>query len=136
MTSIRKVNNIKKNPQKINIACEQITFNPMDETVTIIACELKNNQHNNENTDIPNNSKLTELSPINISDDVVENDGHHYSSTRDDVVDIISLGVIVLLLLIWMSVFISVEIKESEYNNTYNNISLNNEFMDKESSFT
>ena len=39
------------NLQKINITCDQITFNPLEETITILACDFKDNIHDEETND-------------------------------------------------------------------------------------
>ena len=144
MASLQKVSNIKENLHKIDISCEQMTFNPMDETVTIIACDIKNNGrknkststqntskygHYNNRTNVSNESKHMKLPTLHTADATVETDRYDYCSTSDGAADTISLVALCLLVLIWVSVFIIVKIQESEY---INSIYIDPEFMDEE----
>ena len=96
---------ITENLDRINISCDQITFNPLHDTVTITACKLKPGLHNtNKNTHQYNDNETTSLviTP--------EQDEYYYDwSNHTSVGDVICLGSIVMLILIWLSVFIFYE---------------------------
>ena len=133
MASLQKVYNIKENLRKIDISCEQITFNPVDETINIISCELKNNLCKNRSTSISYISKPMKQPAVHNGDLIEENDRYDYCATPDAVVDTICLGAIFLLILLWMGVYTFVTIKEAEYINSFNNTSMDTEFIDEDS---
>ena len=87
----------------INISCDQITFNPLHETVTITACKLKSGLHNsNRNIHQYNNPNDNETTSL-----VITSDQDEYDWSNDTSVgDVICLGSIVMLIVIWLSVFI------------------------------
>ena len=93
---------------KINISCDQIRFNPLNETVTITSCKLKHNGHTNENNNLRNCLKTTTNHNPNNNKKVEYTSYNWY--IHEDIVDWICLGVIVLLILVWLSVFIYYEI--------------------------
>ena len=131
MASLQRVYCIRENLHKIDISCEQITFNPMDDTVTISACDLKNIRRNNKSTNTPKNSRKMKQPSVHNGGIIVDNDRYDYCSTSNAVADIICISTIALLVLIWIAVFIFVEIKESDFHNS---IYLNNtHFMDEAS---
>ena len=48
---IKEHKNVAQKPNQINILCNQITFNPSEETITIIACSLQHkssSHHHNQ----------------------------------------------------------------------------------------
>ena len=102
------------NSHRINIVCDQITFDASEETITIHACKLKSGLYKQELTTyqsttsngniktIPNQGKLLELNTE--------------WSIRLELGDVICLTVIVIILLIWLSIFIFYVNKDNEYN--------------------
>ena len=130
---------MSSNLQKIDITCDQITFNPLDETITILACEFKDNQSdkvltghkvlnpcinsikepivNNrqkiEQTPHANNVKERTRSKANTSNELNVEDGHWL--VQASTVDKICLGVIFMLMVIWLTVFVYYELREKDF---------------------
>merc|ERR1712218_56846 len=103
------VKDLTENLDRINISCDQITFNPLDETVTMTACKLNPDLHNtNQNTDQYNILQADgKTAPVPNP----EQDEYNYDWSNDtNFRDVICLGSIVMLILIWLSVFIFYEI--------------------------
>ena len=101
---------ITENLDRINISCDQITFNPLDETVTITACKVKPGIHNINKTYI-NKTIDPKDDEITLQVNTPEEDVNYYEwSDHMSVGDVICLGSIVMLILIWLSVFIFYEV--------------------------
>ena len=138
------------NHQKFDITCDRITFNPLEETITILACDFKDKGHNEKPR-----SKIIKL-PIEKTKESIPDSCQKIDSTikpnrqpcwvkdydkanvsnyneRDfendpwqvqgEIVDIICLGVIVMLILIWLTVFVYYEVFY-EFPDAHNNIDL------------
>ena len=138
------------NHQKFDITCDRITFNPLEETITILACDFKDEGHNEktrskiiklpteknaesvpdgyqkiDNTIKPNCQPcwVKDYDKANVSnynERVFENDPWQ---VQGEIVDIICLGVIVMLILIWLTVFVYYEVFY-EFPDAHNNIDL------------
>ena len=144
---------MSSNLKKIDITCNQITFNPLDETITILACEIKDNQHEKVQTDqkilnpsikntkgpLSNNHQKTEQTPQsnNVKETAKTNEN---CSTELDIedgpwlietstVDKICLGVIFMLMMIWLTVFVYYELREKDFLDN-NDINTSNTYTD------
>ena len=119
-----KINDITSKSPTIKILCDQITFNAADETVVIsdavldecsnyLLPSLKHNVSYNDSI----LSHPPKVKPQIIKSNKNHNVSHHSfdSATRADIGDVICLLVIVILVFIWISVFISYYIKDATY---------------------
>ena len=121
------------NLQKINITCDQITFNPLEETITILACDFKDNRANEETNDKINHHSVGNTTDSS-SNDYPKNGRPRITSlvNKDEktrvgslnerdfedsfwliqasTVDKICLGVIFMLMSIWLTVFVYYEV--------------------------
>ena len=142
------------NLQKINITCDQITFNPLEETITILACDFKDNRANEETNDKINHHSVGNTTDSS-SNDYPKNGRPRITSwvNKDEktrvgslnerdfedsfwliqasTVDKICLGVIFMLMSIWLTVFVYYELfyEFVDYDNN-NNINNNNIYND------
>ena len=102
------IKDLTENLDRINISCDQITFNPLDETVTITSCKLKSDQQLSE----PSSDQFIKpKANTNIeSCSTFEEDEYHYDwHNHTDIRDVICFGSIVMLIVIWISVFMYYE---------------------------
>ena len=119
-----KINDITSKSPTIKILCDQITFNASDETVVIsdavlddcsnyLLPSLKHNVSCND----PILSHPPNVKPRIVNSNKKQNVSRYSfdSATRADIGDIICLLVIVILVFIWISVFISYYIKDATY---------------------
>ena len=111
---IKEHKNVAQKPNQINILCNQITFNPSEETITIIACRLqhKSSSQNHSKRERAktqfNNNIKTNLSTKNSilpSHNQIENRQILWYPPSINVEDVICLGVVLFLFVIWVSVF-------------------------------
>ena len=145
---------MSSNLQKINITCDQITFNPLEETITILACDFKDNRANEETNDKINHHSVGNTTDSS-SNDYPKNGRPRITSwvNKDEktrvgslnerdfedsfwliqasTVDKICLGVIFMLMSIWLTVFVYYELfyEFVDYDNN-NNINNNNIYTD------
>ena len=137
------------NLQKINITCDQITFNPLEETITIVACDFKDcNSYDEESNDKINDNRV-EKTPKLLSNNGQEFDKPPQTSwvnedrttrvgswnnreiedsywlIQANTVDKICLGVIFMLMSIWLTVFVYYEVFY-EFVDDDNNINIDN----------
>ena len=103
------IKDLTENLDRINISCDQITFNPLDETVTITSCKLKSDEHN---TTTCTDQYIKPKANTNIERrSTSEEEEYPYDlPNHTDVRDVICLGSIVMLILIWLTVFIYYEV--------------------------
>ena len=103
------IKDLTENLDRINISCDQITFNPLEETVTITSCKLKSDQHITEPSTYQyiKPKANTNIEPCSTSE---EDEQHYDLPNHTEIRDVICLGSIVMLILIWLTVFIYYEI--------------------------
>ena len=88
---------------RIKILCDQIIYNPSDETVTMTACQLQRSSYSSRDSFIHYSSKLSS----NLNKTKFTKDKVRYIPiwpSRADVGDVICLGstVIIIMLLLWV----------------------------------
>ena len=106
---IKEHKNVAKKPNQINILCNQITFNPSEETITIIACRLQHkssSHHHNKRerakTQLNNNIKtnITTKNSILPSHSPTENGQTVWYPPSLNVEGVIRLGIVLFLFVI------------------------------------
>ena len=119
-----KINDITSKSPTIKILCDQITFNESDETV-VISDAVLDDSSNYLRPSLKHNVSCNDSilnHPPKVKPQIVKSNKKHNvshysfdSATRADIGDVICLLVIVILVFIWISVFISYYIKEGKY---------------------
>ena len=99
---------------KINILCDQILFNPSDETITITSCQLKDGQHNQSNNHQSSEQELDitnkkQNSFINCKSRVPKND-----HCIEYVSDVICFGSTIVIFVLLFAVLIFFLAKDHE----------------------
>ena len=92
---------------RINILCDQIIFNPSDETVTITSCQLQRSLYTCRDLLTHPSDKLTSNRNVpRITKDINTLKYTPNWPSRADVGDVICLGSTVIIIIVLLSVFI------------------------------
>ena len=99
---------------KINILCDQILFNPSEETITITSCQLENGHHQEQLADHSKKLDATKLSPFKHSSEKYRSSELTDDDCIERVSDIICFGSTIVIFFLLLIVLIFMMNKDHE----------------------